>query len=60
MQVKDIMSQNVTTCRPDSDIQDVAAAMVKSDCGAIPVIDPETQKAIGIVTDRDQRSAPTG
>ncbi len=27
--------------------------MVTCDCGAIPVIDPATQKAIGVVTDRD-------
>jgi CBS domain-containing protein len=27
--------------------------MVKSDCGAIPVVDPQTQKAIGVITDRD-------
>src|SRR5688572_11205912 len=53
MQVQDIMSQHVTFCTPDADIQDVAAMMVKCDCGAIPVIDPQTQKAIGIITDRD-------
>ena len=26
---------------------------MRCDCGAIPVIDPETKKAFGIVTDRD-------
>lgn len=53
MQVKDIMSQQLTSCTPDADIQEVAAMMVKCDCGAIPVIDPQTQKAIGVITDRD-------
>jgi CBS domain-containing protein len=27
--------------------------MVQSDCGAIPVVDPQTQKAVGVITDRD-------
>jgi CBS domain-containing protein len=27
--------------------------MVQCDCGAIPVVDPQTQAAVGIVTDRD-------
>ena len=53
MQVKDIMSQHVTSCVPDTDVQEAAALMVKSDCGAIPVVDPQTQKAVGVVTDRD-------
>lgn len=53
MQVKDIMSQQLTSCTPDADIQEVAAMMVKADCGAIPVVDPQTQKAIGVITDRD-------
>ena len=53
MQVKDIMSQQLTSCTPDADIQEVAAMMVKCDCGAIPVIDPQTQKAVGVITDRD-------
>jgi CBS domain-containing protein len=53
MQVKDIMSRQLTSCTPDAEIQEVAAMMVKCDCGAIPVIDPETKKAVGVVTDRD-------
>ncbi|HEY8748864.1 MAG TPA: CBS domain-containing protein [Tepidisphaeraceae bacterium] len=53
MQVKDIMSQQMTSCTPDAAIEEVAALMVKCDCGAIPVIDPQTQKAVGVITDRD-------
>ena len=53
MQVKDIMTQQLTFCAPDADIQEAAALMVKSDCGAIPVVDPQTQKAVGVITDRD-------
>ena len=53
MQVRDIMTQQVTSCAPDTDLREVAATMVKCDCGAIPVVDPQTRKAIGVVTDRD-------
>ena len=53
MQVRDIMTQQVASCAPDTDLREVAATMVKCDCGAIPVIDPQTQKAIGVITDRD-------
>jgi CBS domain-containing protein len=53
MQVRDIMTEHVAFCTQDAGVEDAAAMMVKSDCGAIPVIDPRTQKAVGIITDRD-------
>ena len=53
MQVKDIMSQHLMSCTPDANVQEAAALMVKCDCGAIPVVDPQTRKAIGVITDRD-------
>lgn len=53
MQVRDIMTEQLASCTPDTDLQTIAAMMVNSDCGAIPVVDPQSRKAIGIVTDRD-------
>jgi CBS domain-containing protein len=53
MQVRDIMTEQVASCTPGTDLQQVAMMMIKCDCGAIPVIDPKTQKAMGVVTDRD-------
>ena len=53
MQVQDIMTAQVTSCTPDATLHEVAQKMVDSDCGAIPIVDPQTRKAIGIVTDRD-------
>jgi CBS domain-containing protein len=53
MQVKDIMSQGVSSCTPDVGVEEVAVMMVEHDCGAIPVVEPETHKAIGVITDRD-------
>jgi CBS domain-containing protein len=53
MQVQDIMTAQVTCCAPDANVQEIARQMVACDCGSIPVIDPQTQRAVGIVTDRD-------
>ena len=53
MQVRDIMTERLAFCSPDTDLREVARMMVESDCGAIPVVEPESGKAIGIVTDRD-------
>ena len=53
MQVRDVMTQQVACCTPDTDLQEVAKMMTECDCGAIPVIDRDSGKAIGIITDRD-------
>jgi CBS domain-containing protein len=54
MQVREIMTQNPTCCTPSTSLYDVAKAMVKSDCGEIPVVARgDTGKLIGVVTDRD-------
>jgi CBS domain-containing protein len=53
MQVQDIMTASVASCTPDANLQEIAGQMIASDCGAIPVIDPQSKRAIGIVTDRD-------
>ena len=53
MKVKDIMSTNVDSCTPETRLPEVARKMVDCDCGAIPVVDPQTRRPIGVVTDRD-------
>ena len=53
MQVRDIMTAHMGFCMPEKTIDEVAGMMVTCDCGAIPVVDPVTRKAVGIVTDRD-------
>jgi CBS domain-containing protein len=53
MQVRDIMTRQLASCRPDADVQEVASLMVQCDSGAIPVVEPQSHKAIGVVTDRD-------
>ena len=52
MQVRDIMTENVAYCTPDTRLSNVAQMMVAEDCGEIPVCD-ESGKPVGVLTDRD-------
>ena len=54
MQVRELMSDHVICCTPDTNLKDVAKLMVEHDCGDIPVIqDRDGRKLIGVITDRD-------
>ena len=53
MQVRDVMTESLAFCPPEKTLDDVARMMVACDCGAVPVVDLETQRVIGMVTDRD-------
>jgi CBS domain-containing protein len=54
MKVKEIMTESITCCTPETPLADVARKMVLFDCGAIPVIDDlDHNRPLGIVTDRD-------
>ena len=53
MQVRDVMTESLVFCVPEKTLDEVARMMVECDCGAVPVVDPVTRKAVGIVTDRD-------
>jgi CBS domain-containing protein len=54
MKVKEIMTESITCCTPETPLADVARKMVVHDCGAIPVIDDlDHNRPLGIVTDRD-------
>jgi CBS domain-containing protein len=52
LRCRDIMTRNVTTCRRDTPITEVARLMRDEDVGAVPVIGDDGKLA-GIVTDRD-------
>lgn len=52
MEVQVIMSHNVKSCRPETDLASAATLMWDTDCGILPVVD-DGNKVIGIVTDRD-------
>lgn len=51
MKIKDIMTKNVTTVKPDSTIKDAATIMKNLNVGSVPVVDQG--KPVGIITDRD-------
>jgi CBS domain-containing protein len=52
MDIQEIMSKPVVTCRASDSLNTAARLMWEHDCGAIPVTDDE-QELVGIVTDRD-------
>lgn len=51
MQVREVMTTQVTTVRPDSPLTEIARIMREEDIGAVPVTDNE--QLLGMVTDRD-------
>jgi CBS domain-containing protein len=52
MIVKEVMSDKVTTCRPDTTLEAAAILMWDGDCGTVAIVDDES-KVTGIITDRD-------
>lgn len=51
MNVQDVMTREVHTCAPTTNLAAVAELMWRNDCGALPIVDGGKLK--GIVTDRD-------
>ena len=51
MKIKDIITTDVRTCSPGTNLAAAAALMLDGDCGILPVVDKG--KLVGIVTDRD-------
>ncbi|OFV91851.1 MAG: hypothetical protein A3G76_13435 [Acidobacteria bacterium RIFCSPLOWO2_12_FULL_65_11] len=52
MKASDIMTTNVQTCRPDTNLAVIAKLMWDHDCGFIPVVDA-AGSVTGTITDRD-------
>lgn len=52
VRVKDVMTNNVITCRPHTNLAEAGVLMWDHDFGSLPVVDDE-QRLIGIITDRD-------
>jgi CBS domain-containing protein len=51
MNVRDVMTRDVATCRAEQTASDAARAMWDRDCGFVPVVDGG--RLVGVVTDRD-------
>ena len=48
--ISTIMTMDVLTTTPDSDLKDVADMLIEHRIGAVPVVDPESMKLAGIVS----------
>lgn len=54
MQVSEIMTQQIGSCRPESSLEDAAQLMWNRDCGVVPVTTGDgINRPVGIITDRD-------
>lgn len=53
MRVEEIMTKNVEACRPDDTLNTAADIMWQADCGCVPVVDGQSKRVIGMITDRD-------
>jgi CBS domain-containing protein len=51
MNVKDVMTRDVTACEPSATVKEAAGLMARDDIGPVPVV--EDGRLTGIVTDRD-------
>ena len=51
MKVQDVMTDEVQTCSPETNLATVAMQMWRGDFGAMPVV--AARKVVGMVTDRD-------
>lgn len=53
LRCREIMTQQVSTVTPEMSLYDVAKRMKEGDIGVLPVVENETNKLVGIITDRD-------
>ncbi len=52
MKVKEVMTADVRTCRPESNLAEAVKEMWEADCGVLPVVSTDG-RVIGVITDRD-------
>lgn len=50
---REIMSKNVSTAKREMSLQEVAKLLKENDIGILPIVEEETNKLVGLVTDRD-------
>ena len=52
MKVRDLMTSDVKTCRPETNLAEAVKEMWEGDCGALPVVSDDG-RITGMITDRD-------
>lgn len=53
LKCREIMSKNVQTAHRTTSLRDVAKILKEADIGILPIVEENTDKLIGLVTDRD-------
>ena len=53
MKVGSMMNPNVETVRAEDDLARTAMVMWRKDCGFVPVVDGDSGRVVGVITDRD-------
>jgi CBS domain-containing protein len=53
MKAQDLMTTEPACCTPSTTVREAAQLMRDHDCGCIPVVEGESLKLVGVVTDRD-------
>jgi CBS domain-containing protein len=53
MNVEQLMTKNVRTCKPEDTLNHAARILWESDCGCIPIVSSEGERLVGMITDRD-------
>ena len=52
MKVKDVMTTDVKSCRPETNAAEAVKMMWDHDCGVLPIVN-SVGKVVGMITDRD-------
>jgi CBS domain-containing protein len=53
MSIVKLMSSRVDHCTPETNLAAAAMIMWRGDCGIVPVVEPESGRLVGVITDRD-------
>ena len=53
MKIDEVMTREVTTCKPNDSLADCATMMRELNVGAMPIVDDNNKELVGIITDRD-------
>jgi CBS domain-containing protein len=53
MKAQDVMTTDPACCTPESTAREAARMMRDNDCGCVPVVEGDSKRVVGVVTDRD-------
>jgi CBS domain-containing protein len=53
MRAQDLMTTEPACCTPNTTVREAAQLMRDHDCGCIPVVEEESMRLVGVLTDRD-------